>query len=56
MDGVINGIILGLLIIGFLQITRYFRRVRRSVDDIEVLKRKVAHLEEQLNNQNNKSS
>jgi hypothetical protein len=51
LEAVVGGIILGLIIIAFLEICRYFRRVGRSFREIDELKKKVEHLEEILKDQ-----
>lgn len=43
------GIISGLVIILILEVSRYFRSIRKNNDDIQELKNRITALENQLN-------
>jgi hypothetical protein len=51
VQGLGTGIILAIVLIAFLEIRRFFRRLTSISREIDELKRKVNNIEELLNNQ-----
>lgn len=52
LQGVADGIMLALMLIVFLEICRYFRKINNSYNEISEIKKKVNDIEELLKNQN----
>ncbi|MFT8348692.1 hypothetical protein [Clostridium saccharoperbutylacetonicum] len=52
MEGLSGGIILGIVLIVFLEIFRVFRNMSNSSREIDELKKRVNNIEELLENQN----
>jgi hypothetical protein len=53
LQAVAGGLMLALILIVFLEICRYFRRINNSFKEISEIKKKVNDIEEMLKNQNN---
>lgn len=52
LQGIAGGFLIALIIIAFLEIYRFFRKINKSFKDISEIKEKVNGIEDFLRNQN----